>query len=292
MLSIFSDYPLPADVAVVPTEDAPPAEDRAVRRTEETLDGLAGLVRNLASSDRATAPVARDEWPAGFRLSVVIPVFNEAATILNVIEQVRAVPLPAEVIVVDDCSTDGTRDALERLRGTEGLQLILKPRNEGKGAAVRDGFRAATGDVVVVQDADLEYDPRDLPALVRPIVQGEADVVFGSRFLDHEPQDRSLPHRLVNRVLTQCSNWFTGLRLTDMETCYKVVRRDLLRELPLRQDRFGFEPEVTAKLARRTRRVVERPVRYRPRGYTEGKKIGVRDAFNAVYCIVRYGLAD
>jgi glycosyltransferase involved in cell wall biosynthesis len=232
------------------------------------------------------------ELPAGFRLSVVIPVYNEKATIMEVIARVHALPLCTEIIVVDDCSTDGTRGWLETLRGAPGLRLIFQPRNAGKGAALRTGFAAATGDVVVVQDADLEYDPRDIPAVIHPIVADEADVVYGSRFLGDEPQDESFCHRLINRVFTESSNLFTGLRLTDMETCYKAFRRDVLRELKLRQNRFGFEPEVTAKLARRKYRIAERRITYNARGYAQGKKIGIRDAFNALYCIVRYGIAD
>jgi glycosyltransferase involved in cell wall biosynthesis len=172
------------------------------------------------------------------------------------------------------------------------VHVIFKPQNEGKGAALRTGFRRVTGDVVVIQDADLEYDPRDILPLVRPIVCGQADVVYGSRFLGEEPQDRSWVHRLGNRLLTAASNWTTGMALTDMETCYKAFRREVLQSFEIRQPRFGFEPEVTAKIARRKFRVMEAPIRYAARGYAEGKKIGVMDLFSALYCIVRYGMRD
>jgi glycosyltransferase involved in cell wall biosynthesis len=224
-------------------------------------------------------------------VTVVIPVYNEENTILEVLSRVQELTFRMEVIVVDDCSTDGTRDLLETVRDMPGLRVILKSKNEGKGAALRDGFAAAEGDIVVIQDADLEYNPAEIPTVIRPLLDGDADAAFGSRFL-RDTQDRSLTHRLLNRFLTTASNTFTGLHLTDMETCYKAFRRNVIRDLPLKQNRFGFEPEVTAKLARRRYRVVESPIGYKARGYDEGKKIGMRDFFNAVYCIVRYGLAD
>jgi len=269
---------------------APSTADDLLAQTHEALDQLDRLWTLIEARDEPSAAVY--EVPESFKLSVVIPVFNEAATIREVLQRVRALGLPLELIVVDDCSTDGTREVLQSLAGRTDLRVILKDRNEGKGAALRTGFAAATGQVVVVQDADSEYDPRDLPAVIRPIVDEQADVVFGSRFLGAEQQDHSSLHRLVNRLLTGSSNLLTGLRLTDMETCYKAFRRDVLQDLPLQQDRFGFEPEVTAKIARRRYRVQEVPIRYRPRSYAEGKKIGWRDAFNAFYCIVRYALAD
>ncbi|MDA1049797.1 MAG: glycosyltransferase family 2 protein [Planctomycetota bacterium] len=237
-------------------------------------------------------PPVRFEIPADLRVSVVIPVYNEKKTIFDVIARVKALPFETEIIVVDDCSTDGTRGWLETVRGAPGLKLILKDQNEGKGAALRTGFAVATGHIVVVQDADSEYDPRDIENVIRPIVAGEADVSYGSRYLYRRCSDRSFLHRLANRALTAASNLFTGLRLTDMETCHKAFRRHVIRDLPLKQNRFGFEPEVTAKLARRKYRVTETPSSYKPRGYAEGKKIGIRDALNAIYCIARYGLAD
>jgi glycosyltransferase involved in cell wall biosynthesis len=209
-----------------------------------------------------------------------------------VLARIAALPIPKEIIVVDDGSTDGTRKILNQYECACDIHLIFKPHNEGKGAALRTGFRRVTGDVIVVQDADLEYDPRDILPLVKPIVCNQADVVYGSRFLGQQPQRPSFVHRLGNRFLTAFSNRLTGLRVTDMETCYKAFRRDVVRSFEIEQPRFGFEPEVTAKVARRKFRVTEVPIRYSPRGYAEGKKIGLKDLFNALYCIVRYGLRD
>jgi glycosyltransferase involved in cell wall biosynthesis len=185
-----------------------------------------------------------------------------------------------------------TRDVLRQLESLPQLRIIYKEQNGGKGAALRTGFEHATGTVVVVQDADLEYDPRDILPLLAPIVKNEADVVYGSRYLERRSQNSSLIHRFGNRILTSASNVLTGLRLTDMETCYKVFRRDVLEDLEIVQNRFGFEPEVTAKLARSGYRVTEMSVNYNARDFDEGKKIGVRDGFNALWCIVRYGWAD
>lgn len=272
----------------VPALERPPAAD-VVSRAESKLAEIESLWDTMMSDEVPAAPF---EMPKDLRVSVVIPVYNEKRTIFDVIARVKALPFETEIIVVDDCSTDGTRGWLETVRGAPGLKLIFKDQNEGKGAALRTGFAAATGHVVVVQDADLEYDPRDIETVIRPIVAGEADVSYGSRYFYRRSGDRSFCHRLVNRVLTAASNLFTGLRLTDMETCHKAFRTSVLRSLPLKQNRFGFEPEVTAKLARRKYRVTETPSSYKPRGYAEGKKIGIRDAVNAFYCIARYGLAD
>jgi glycosyltransferase involved in cell wall biosynthesis len=225
-------------------------------------------------------------------LSIVVPVYNEAATIRTIIGRVIGVPLPKEVIIVDDCSTDGTREILQSLESSPLFTVFYKPVNQGKGAALRTGFSLASGDVIVVQDADLEYDPHDIPAVIKPLVDNTSDVVFGSRFLGAEPQDKSITHRMGNQLLTLASNLFTGWSITDMETCYKAFRRSALDGVVLKQNRFGFEPEITAKLARRNLRVTEVPIHYQARGYAEGKKIGVRDLFNALWCIIRYGLAD
>ena len=230
--------------------------------------------------------------PAGFKLSVVIPVYNEEPTLAELGGRVREVPMPLEIIVVDDCSTDGTRGILRELSQYADVKIVYKDHNEGKGAALRTGFKYVTGDVVVVQDADLEYDPRDIPKLVQPIVEDRADVVYGSRFRGKRPADSTFVHRLGNGLLTAASNLTTGLSLSDMETCYKVFRRNSLRGLDLKQDRFGFEPEITAKIARRGCRVEERPIGYRARGWEEGKKIGIQDGINALYCIVRYAWFD
>jgi glycosyltransferase involved in cell wall biosynthesis len=241
------------------------------------------------------------------RLSVIIPVYNEERLILDVMRRVAAIPIEKEIVVVDDCSTDGTAAVLARVEVDPALVTSADPArktalrvfrqagNRGKGAALHRGFAEATGDVLVVQDADLEYDPGELVRLVRPIERGEADVVYGSRF-SHGRDGFPFWHTLANRLLTVLSNAVTGFSLTDMETCYKVMRADVVRELPLREERFGFEPEVTAQLAhlsrRRRLRIVEEPISYRPRSIGEGKKIRLKDAFRAVYCILRYGLVS
>ena len=266
------------------------APGSTISQMEATLDQLEALTSQYDVDSSYPVEPLGFTLPEGFCLSVVIPVYNEEATLRTLLARVCRVPIPKEIVVVDDCSTDSTPEILRTLEGSAGLKIICKTRNEGKGAALRTGFAAATGDVVLVQDADLEYDPRDYPQLIRPLIEGEADVVYGSRFLGEHPQDPSWLHRLGNGVLTRASNWFTGLRLTDMETCYKAFRRDVLRNLRICQNRFGFEPEVTAKLARRRARIVEVPITYAARSYAEGKKIGLKDACNAFYCIVRYGL--
>lgn len=230
--------------------------------------------------------------PANFKLSVIIPAYNEERTIREILARVAALPVPKEIIVVDDCSRDTTREILRELDAASDLHVIFKAQNEGKGAALRTGFKQATGDIVVVQDADLEYDPRDILPLLKPILAGEADVVYGSRFLHEKPHDKSLIHRFGNWALTFASNVTTGLKLTDMETCYKAFKLEVIANINIQQNRFGFEPEVTAKLGRRKYRVKEVPISYNARSYAEGKKIGVKDLFNALWCIVRYGLFD
>lgn len=230
--------------------------------------------------------------PVDFKLSVIIPAYNEERTIREILARVAALPVPKEIIVVDDCSRDTTRAILRELDAAGDLLVIFKAQNEGKGAALRTGFKQATGDIVVVQDADLEYDPRDILPLLKPILAGEADVVYGSRFLHEKPHDKSLIHRFGNWALTFASNVTTGLKLTDMETCYKAFKREVIAKINIQQNRFGFEPEVTAKIGRRKHRVKEVPISYNARSYAEGKKIGVKDLFNALWCIVRYGLFD
>jgi glycosyltransferase involved in cell wall biosynthesis len=222
-------------------------------------------------------------------LSVVIPVFNEAGTIRELIRRVRASPAVTQIVVVDDGSVDGTRDVLAGEAGAD-VRVILHERNRGKGAALRTGFAAATGDVVVVQDADLEYDPAEYPVLLAPIADGRADAVFGSRFLGGAHRVLYQRHRLGNSLLTAFSNLVTNLNLTDMETCYKAVRRPLLAGISLAEDRFGFEPEITAKLARAGARIYEVPISYSGRTYEEGKKIGWRDGLRALWCIWKYGV--
>jgi len=223
-------------------------------------------------------------------LSVVIPVYNERATIREVIDRVHAVDVPKEIIVVDDASTDGTREVLAGLDPGR-VRVLYHERNRGKGAALRTGFQHARGEIVIVQDADLEYDPQEYHGLIRPIQEGKADVVFGSRFLGGHPHRVLLFwHSVANGFLTLLSNMVTNLNLTDMETCYKVFRNDVLKQISIQEDRFGFEPEITAKLARLGCRIYEVGISYDGRGYDEGKKIGLRDALWAFVCILRYGL--
>ncbi len=221
-------------------------------------------------------------------LSVVVPCYNERATIATVVDQVLASPWTAEVIIVDDGSADGTRDILARLDDRR-VRVYLQPHNQGKGAALRRGFGLATAPYVVVQDADLEYDPAEYGALVKPLVDGLADVVYGSRFISSQPH-RVLYywHSVGNRFLTTLSNMFTNLNLTDMETCYKVFRREVIQSVGIEEDRFGFEPEVTAKIAQAGWRVYELGISYNGRTYAEGKKIGWRDGVRAVWCIVKF----
>ncbi len=225
----------------------------------------------------------------GLTLSVVIPVYNERATIEEILRRVEATGLSHEIIVVDDGSTDGTREVLQGV--PEGrMRLILQEKNSGKGRALRAGFEAATGDVVLVQDADLEYDPTDYPALLAPIVEGHADVVVGSRFLGGTHRVLYFWHYLGNRLLTMLSNMLTNLNLTDMECCYKVFRADVLRQLTLRSSRFGIEPELVARVAKLGCRVYEVPVSYFGRDYEHGKKITWKDGLAAIWHIVRFGL--
>jgi glycosyltransferase involved in cell wall biosynthesis len=226
------------------------------------------------------------------KLSIVIPCYNEARTIRTIVDRVRAAPVSdKEIIIVDDCSRDGTRDLLRTEIAPLVDQVIYHANNQGKGAALRTGFAAATGDVVIVQDADLEYHPDEYPKLLQPILDGRADVVFGSRFSGGEA------HRVVyfwhmigNKFLTLCSNMATNLNLTDMETCYKMCRREVLQKITIEEDRFGFEPEITAKIARLHVPIYEVGIGYYGRTYAEGKKVGWRDGFRALYAIVKYNL--
>jgi len=226
------------------------------------------------------------------RVSVVIPCFNELPTVEALLRRVRSVSLELEVIVVDDGSTDGTRDLLSRLQ-TEGFvdELVFHEQNAGKGSALQTGFARATGDVVVIQDADLEYDPAEFPLLLEPILEGKADAVFGSRFLGGPHRVLLFWHSVGNRFLTLLSNMLTDLNLTDMETCYKMVRRELLQALPLSASRFGIEPELTARLAQAGARIYELPISYDGRSYAEGKKIGWKDGLSAIWSILKYNLA-
>ena len=226
------------------------------------------------------------------KLSVVIPVYNEKNTILEVLERVSAVDIPKEIIVVDDYSTDGTRDVLKSLPASDDLKIMLKPANAGKGAALRSGFEAVTGDIVIIQDADLEYDPAEYGNLIQPILANKADVVFGSRFLGGPHRVLLFWHSVGNRFLTMMSSMLTDLNLTDMETCYKVFRAEILRKIALKENRFGFEPEFTAKIAKLGCRVYEVPISYSGRDYSEGKKIGWKDGVAAIYFILKYKFFD
>lgn len=222
------------------------------------------------------------------KLSVVIPVYNEKHTVLHLLERVRASELVKEVILVDDFSTDGTRELLRGIPASDDLKIVFQPCNQGKGAALRTGFEHVTGDLVIIQDADLEYDPAEYPNLVQPIVAGKADVVYGSRFLGGPHRVLLFWHSVGNHFLTMLSNMMTDLNLTDMETCYKVFRADILKKIKFRENRFGFEPEFTAKIARAKCRVYEVPISYSGRDYSEGKKIGWKDGVAALYFILKY----
>ncbi|MBE9012459.1 glycosyltransferase family 2 protein [Pseudanabaenaceae cyanobacterium LEGE 13415] len=227
-----------------------------------------------------------------FKLSVVIPCYNEFGTIETVIRAVKAAPVQnLEIIVVDDCSTDGTTELLKSRLESQVDRVLYHETNRGKGAALRTGFAAVTGEIAIVQDADLEYDPQEFPLMMKPIIEGRADVVFGSRFAGNQP------HRVVyywhmvgNKFLTTLSNMLTNINLTDMETCYKAFRREVIQSVRIEENRFGFEPEITAKVARMGCRIYEVGISYYGRTYKEGKKIGWKDGFRAIYCIVKYNL--
>ena len=225
------------------------------------------------------------------KLSVVIPVFNEEKTILEVLRRVEATNLADEIIVVDDGSTDGTAQALKTL-SEDKLHVVIQPGNKGKGAAVRKGIELAGGDLILIQDADLEYDPRDFPSLIKPIKEGIADVVYGSRFLGGPRRPTMFWHMVANRLLTLMTNVLYNNILTDMETGYKLFRSDLVKGIKIRSNSFNFEPEITAKLLKRRARIFEVPITFNPRDYSEGKKIKLKDAFEAVWALVKYRFVD
>jgi len=227
------------------------------------------------------------------KISVVIPVYNEVQTIKEVVARVQEVELEKEIIIVDDYSTDGTRERLREINHAyENVKVLYHDHNQGKGASLRTGFQAITGDIVIIQDADLEYDPRDYPLLLGPIVDGRADVVYGSRFLGGPHRVLFFWHYVGNKLLTLLSNMLTNLNLTDMETCYKVFKSEVLAEIKLRSNRFGFEPEFTAKIAKKGFRIYETPISYSGRTYAEGKKIGWKDGIKAIFAILWFRFFD
>jgi glycosyltransferase involved in cell wall biosynthesis len=227
------------------------------------------------------------------QISVVIPVYNEVSTIREIVVRVQAVDLEKEIIIIDDGSTDGTRELLQEITlSHDNVRVLYHDRNQGKGAALRTGFEGATGDIVIIQDADLEYDPREYPVLLEPILDGRADIVYGSRFLGGPHRVLFFWHYLGNRFLTLLSNALTNLNLTDMETCYKVFKREVLNDIQLKSNRFGFEPEFTAKIAKKGFRIYETPISYSGRTYAEGKKIGWKDGVKAIFAIIWFRFFD
>jgi glycosyltransferase involved in cell wall biosynthesis len=225
-------------------------------------------------------------------LSVIIPVYNEVKNIEEILRRVQATKLVNEILVVDDGSQDGTRDLLKKLDGKKKVRVILHEKNQGKGAAVVTGMKAAKGDVILIQDADLEYDPRDYPVLLQPIEEGLADVVYGSRFLGAAHRVAMFWHQVANQLLTLMTNILYNSILTDMETGYKVFKREVIEGLNIRSKRFNFEPEFTAKILKRNYRIFEVPITFNPRDYSDGKKIKLKDAFEAVWALIRYRFSD
>ena len=271
----FPNVVLPS--VAVPQAQILTACDLPTKSAIRELENATNLISE-AQSAKVDAPT----------LSVIIPAYNESKTILRVLEAVEQLKVTKQIIIVDDGSTDGTRDIIRDLNGRRGIDVVLHQRNSGKGAAIQTGVRLAVGEIVIVQDADLEYNPHDILSVIQPILDGESDVVFGSRYLANCHQDQSALHRFGNAFLTGFSNWMTHQRLTDMETCYKAFRRELIQSIPIEQQRFGFEPEITAKLAKKKIIIREVPITYKSRSWQEGKKIGVKDLVSTLWCIVRY----
>jgi glycosyltransferase involved in cell wall biosynthesis len=226
------------------------------------------------------------------KISVIIPIYNEIDTIREILRRVQETEIPDEIVLVDDGSTDGTRQVLEGLDGVDTIRVVFHERNQGKGAAVRTGINQAMGEVIIIQDADLEYDPRDYPILLKPIQEGIADAVYGSRFLGGPRRPTLFWHMVANRILTLMTNVLYNNILTDMETGYKVFRRNIILDIPLHARRFDFEPEFTAKILKRKIRVYEVPISFNPRDYSQGKKIKLKDAFHAVWALLKYRFVD
>lgn len=254
------------------------SSDEIANRATAQLAHVQELIEHAAAAYSAIRP----------ELTIVIPVYNEPETVIEIVQRVNRLPITKQIIVVNDGSTDGTGESLDQLAYLDDVEIIEHDINRGKGAALQTGFQHARGKFVIVQDADLEYDPVDILKVIEPLRNGQSDVVYGSRYLDQAEQDPSRLHRFGNWLLTSFSNRMTGLRLTDMETCYKAFRRDILNRIHVEQARFGFEPEITAKIARQQVRIQEVGVSYNCRSWKEGKKIGIKDLFNTLYCILRY----
>jgi glycosyltransferase involved in cell wall biosynthesis len=282
--SVALPTPEPGSSAAVPRELQPGDFQEVADEANFSLKELDAVAEPKAPPP-AKAPGGR------LKLSVVIPCYNETKSIRDILAAVRAVDLPKEIIVVDDFSKDGSRDLLQGELKPLFDRLVLHEKNKGKGAALRTGFEHASGDVVIVQDADLEYDPQDWKKMLPLIESGKADVVFGSRFAPREERPvLRYWHTMINRMLTRFSNMFSDTNLTDMETCYKMFRTEVIRKIRLKENRFGFEPEVTAKVARLGVRIYEVPISYHPRSFKQGKKIGIKDGFRAIWCILKYNL--
>lgn len=261
--------------------------DCLIDSVEDTFNRLDAAISDAVVSDAEPLVVPATTPPV---LSVVIPVYNEQDTITQVIDKVLALPIQLEVIVVNDGSSDGTWDSLRSFVDHPSVHCFNHDVNQGKGAALRTGIARASGDIVIIQDADLEYDPSNIAMLIQPLLDDVTDVVYGSRYLGHAEQDPSRIHRLGNWLLTTFSNMMARQSLTDMETCYKAFRRDLIQSIQIEENRFGFEPEITAKLGKCGAHIIEMPVSYHARGWHEGKKIGWRDLVRTLYCIIKYNL--
>jgi glycosyltransferase involved in cell wall biosynthesis len=256
----------------------------------------ASIDRHLKTATRLIDDANRSNGPSepavsSVSVSIIIPAYNEIRTLSQIVDLVEALPISKQIILVDDGSRDGTRELISSYSHKPGFEICLHDVNRGKGAAIQTGIQRASGSVVIVQDADLEYRPSDILHVIQPVLDGKHDVVYGSRYLQNLHEDASWIHRFGNRVLTGLSNLASGQSLTDMETCYKAFRRELIQSIHIEQQRFGFEPEITAKLAKRGVAIAEVPIHYAPRSWNEGKKIGFRDLVNTLWCILRYRFA-